>query len=191
MNPKCPRSDCQNFKFSKTLGPTSGRAVRHGRFRRSSDSRWVERFWCRSCKRTFSRATLNPCFGQRKRRFNSEIEKLYSSGLTQRRLALLLQINRKTVAKKTRFLAKRAKREHAELLAAYNHDSRKLISVQFDDLETSEHTKCKPLSVALAIEPKTRKILSYHVSRMPAKGLLAEKSRKKYGRRKDERPLVS
>ena len=188
MNPKCPRSDCLNFKFSKTLGPASGQTVRHGGYRRSSDSRWIERFWCRSCKRSFSRATRNPCFGQRKRRFNSEIERFYASGLTQRRLAKLLHINRKTVVRKIRFLAERARRDHKEFLAGFSQAPEKLRSVQFDDLETSEHTKCKPLSVALAVEPKTRKILSFQVSRMPAKGLLAEKARKKYGRRKDERP---
>jgi hypothetical protein len=59
--------------------------------------------------------------------------------------------------------------------------------IQFDDLETSEHTKCKPLSVALAVDPSTRKILNYQVSQMPAKGLLAQKARKKYGPRPDQR----
>lgn len=59
--------------------------------------------------------------------------------------------------------------------------------MQFDDLETFEHTKCKPLSVTLAVENKTRRILGFRVSRMPAKGLLAKVSRKKYGFRLDER----
>jgi hypothetical protein len=63
-----------------------------------------------------------------------------------------------------------------------------LKAVQFDDLETAEHTKCKPLSVALVVEPKFRKILNFKVSRMPAKGLLAERARKKYGFRPDQRP---
>jgi hypothetical protein len=60
--------------------------------------------------------------------------------------------------------------------------------IEFDDLETFEHTKCKPLSVTLAVEFQTRRILGIEVSRMPAKGLLAEKSRAKYGLRSDERP---
>jgi hypothetical protein len=60
--------------------------------------------------------------------------------------------------------------------------------IQFDELETFEHTKLKPLSVPLAVEAKSRRILSIQVARMPAKGLIAEKSRKKYGRRRDERP---
>jgi hypothetical protein len=38
------------------------------------------------------------------------------------------------------------------------------------------------------VEPKTRKILSFQVSRMPAKGRLTHIALKKYGPRKDERP---
>jgi hypothetical protein len=61
------------------------------------------------------------------------------------------------------------------------------MEIQFDDLETSEHSKCKPISVAIAVDPKTRKILSYQTSPMPAKGLLKKKALKKYGKRKDKR----
>jgi len=60
--------------------------------------------------------------------------------------------------------------------------------IEFDDLETFEHTKCKPISVALAVEYKTRRVLAFEVARMPAKGLLAAISRKKYGFRIDDRP---
>lgn len=58
--------------------------------------------------------------------------------------------------------------------------------IEFDDLETFEHTKCKPLSVTIAVEFKTRRILGLEVSTMPARGLLVEKA-KKYGYRKDTR----
>jgi hypothetical protein len=51
-----------------------------------------------------------------------------------------------------------------------------------------EHTKCKPLSVSLAVEKKTRRILGFEVSIIPAAGHLAEISRKKYGRRPNMRP---
>lgn len=60
--------------------------------------------------------------------------------------------------------------------------------VQFDDLETAEHSKCKPLSVTLAVHAKTREILDFQVKRMPAKGLLSKIALKKYGYRKDRRP---
>jgi len=60
--------------------------------------------------------------------------------------------------------------------------------VFWDEMETFEHSKCLPLSIPLVVEPKTRRILGFRVASMPAKGLLAEISRKRYGRRKDERP---
>ena len=59
--------------------------------------------------------------------------------------------------------------------------------IEFDELETFEGTKKKPLSVIMAVEHKTRRILGYSVSQMPAKGRLAILSLKKYGPRKDER----
>ncbi len=60
--------------------------------------------------------------------------------------------------------------------------------VLFDDLETFEHTKCKPVSIGLMVEEGTRRVLGYNIARMPAKGLLAKISVKKYGKRIDERP---
>jgi hypothetical protein len=60
-------------------------------------------------------------------------------------------------------------------------------TIEFDDLETFEHSKCKPLSVTLAVEADTRRILGLEVSKMPAKGRLSRRSRVKYGRRSDQR----
>lgn len=45
----------------------------------------------------------------------------------------------------------------------------------------------KPLSITIAVEKKTRFILGAVVSSIPAKGLLAKRSRKKYGPRSDGR----
>jgi hypothetical protein len=101
-------------------------------------------------------------------------------------MARLLQVNPKTIARKFRIMAARARAEHRLRL---NELAQSPISeIQFDDLETFEHTKCKPLSVTLAVNKKTREILGFQVSRMPASGRLAEISRRKYGYRKDERP---
>jgi hypothetical protein len=61
-------------------------------------------------------------------------------------------------------------------------------TVVFDEMETFEHSKCKPLSIAVAVEEGSRRIIAMEVAAMPAKGKLAAISRKKYGKRKDERP---
>lgn len=101
-------------------------------------------------------------------------------------MARLLHLNRKTVARKLLFLGNEAESDLMEM----NHNLPKVSTMEFDDLETFEHSKCKPLSVPMAVEYKTRRIIGLDVARMPAKGKLAQISRKRYGRRKDERPRV-
>ena len=59
--------------------------------------------------------------------------------------------------------------------------------MQFDDIETFEHSKMKPISITLAVESGSRKILGFEVSSMPCKGHLAKRAREKYGKRSDDR----
>jgi hypothetical protein len=54
-------------------------------------------------------------------------------------------------------------------------------------METFEKSKCLPVSIPLVVEAGTRKILGFRVCSMPAKGPLAEISRRKYGPRADDR----
>jgi hypothetical protein len=101
-----------------------------------------------------------------------------------------LKIDLKTVARKLVFLGSIAKRERLELLKMLSQEGNQIEKCQFDELETFEKTKCLPLSVPLVVgrgEKHNRWILSFRVAAMPAKGPLTQISRKKYGRRKDER----
>ena len=175
MTPSCPRcnstSDCP-------------KAVSFGRFYRKSDSRWVGRFRCRKCLMTFSFATSHPCFGQNKRQMNEPLKRLLVSKVSLNRAAWILNLNRKTVVRKLLFLSAQAELRLQKQLST--HLPSKVI--EFDDMETFEHSKCKPVSITLAVESGTRKILGLEVARMPAKGPLAARSRRKYGPRPDERP---
>ncbi|MBU6375354.1 MAG: hypothetical protein KGQ59_05120 [Bdellovibrionales bacterium] len=116
---------------------------------------------------------------------NAAIDRYLCSGVSQRRAAKLLNINPKTVAAKLRFLATEARAEMNKDLKVFNKN--KLNNIQFDDLETSEHTKCKPLSVSLAVAPKSWKILGFAVAQMPAKGHLVKIAKRKYPYRPDHR----
>ena len=143
----------------------------------------MQRYRCLVCDRSFSDASFHPCFRQHKRRVNQPLLELLASGISQRRAALILHIDRKTVASKLKFLAGQCRKKHK----AWLKTQRICEDVQFDDLETFEHTKCKPLSVSMAVMNHKRAILGYAVSTMPAKGKLAHISRKKYGHRQDHR----
>jgi transposase-like protein len=163
-------------------GSSSPRIVRSGHYYRASDGKWIQRFKCQACKAGFSLATFQKEFRQKKRHKNEMLRKLLSGGMSQRRAAKVLNLNRVTVVRKFLFL---------ELVSELRFKQGNLAKpkariIEFDDLETFEHTKCKPISVTLAVEHKTRRILGFEVSSMPAKGRLVEKA-KKYGYRKDGR----
>ena len=154
-----------------------------GWFYRPSDKRRLQRYFCHECHRSFSEATVTLEYRQRKRRINEFLFTLLASNNSMRRSAIISRVTRKTVARRLSYFSKVAERYQENLLSALPA----LGKVHFDDMETSEHTKMKPLSIPIAVEHPSRLILSVDVARMPAKGLLAEKSRKKYGLRPDER----
>jgi len=183
MKPCCPHS---HNDLAPNMDPKIHPIVRNGVYFRKSDSHFVAKYYCRICKRYFSQTTLSPTCFQKKRRITQPVYLLLNSGVSQRRAALVLQVNPKTIIRRFRWLASQSRLRQAEWLhKTYSHAPLEMI--QFDDLETAEHTKCKPLSVSLAVDPKTRKILNFQVSAMPAKGLLAHVALRKYGYRKDER----
>ncbi len=64
-----------------------------------------------------------------------------------------------------------------------------LKEIQFDEMESIEHTKLKPLTIAMAVSD-TYQILGVRVGKIPAKGHLAQISVKKYGLRENESELM-
>jgi transposase-like protein len=173
-------SSCINCELKLIDG---SKFIRHGRFYRTSDSTWVQRYRCSGCKKHTSTATYELTYRQKKRQKNSQVVGMLASGISLRRAAFVLKLNRKTPVRMLMIEAIRAKMEMERL----NGEAAKATTIEFDDLETFEHTKCKPLSVTLAVEFKTRRILGLEVSRMSSNGRLAAKSRALYGPRKDER----
>ncbi|MCB0355358.1 MAG: IS1 family transposase [Bdellovibrionales bacterium] len=157
--------------------------VRNGYFFRESGRVRVQRYRCKICRKEFSDATFQLRYRQRLRRINGLIERELISGASLRRIALMLKINYKTVAHRLNYLAHKARWQNERRLAKLNP----ICEVQFDDMETFEHTKMKPVSITLAVIKKQRFILGAEVSTMPAKGLLSKRARKKYGARRDGR----
>lgn len=179
----CPR--CCSINPAKKGGNERyfGSVVRFGQFKRKGSRTPIQRYLCRSCEMTFSDATTQFEFRQKKRKINLPLFELMVSNVSMRRAAQLIHIDQKTVARRFNYFAAVAELHHKEFLK--NRPSS--TAVQFDDMETSEHSKLKPLSIPLMVDEKEREILSYAVAQMPAKGKLASISRKKYGYRKDLR----
>ena len=102
------------------------------------------------------------------------------SGVSLRRCALNLNVSYGTVYRRFLWLSEIAKTQHTEFLQNYQTTT----AIYFDEMETLEHTKLKPLSIPLIVDGDQR-ILNIGACTIPAKGHLAEISMKKYGKRAD------
>ncbi|AHI06085.1 putative transposase [Bdellovibrio bacteriovorus W] len=131
-----------------------------------------------ACKKSFSTRTLSPTFGQKRVDLNVQIFKLATSGIALREIARLLNCNYKTVYYKFKWLGPRAKEFHKN-----QHFNSK--EVFFDEMESIEHTKLKPLTIALAVNEHYQ-LLGVQVGSIPAKGHLANIAYRKYGYRANE-----
>src|SRR4051812_40766939 len=129
MKHSCPNPKCI---LDINLGPKVRQIVRNGFYLRTSDSRRIQRFYCRLCNCYFSKATLSDRYHQKVRRINEPLRKYLVSGVSQRRAAKLLNVSRSTVARRFRFLGEQARLKHAKWLEHYKRNP--LSSVQFDDL---------------------------------------------------------
>lgn len=174
MCPECPncRADSANV-------------VRNGHFFRRSDSRKIQQYRCKSCSQYFSNATFSDCYRQRKRRINEPLRDLWCKRVSLRDAARHFKVSRTTIARRLIFLAAQSRKRNAVLLQQIQTEFGAFDRVQFDDLITAEHTKCKPISATVVVQEDTRFILGHCVAQIPAFGLLAAISKEKYGYRKD------
>ena len=160
--------------------------VRDGHFHRADDAKDVQRFRCKTCGKRFSTATFKPTYRQKKRRINSTIRFCFASNMCPRDIAELVSVNIKTVASRLIWQAKLSREKNRQYLKAYMQQNGRIQCVQFDDLITFEHTKCKPLSVPVAVIDGKRVPLIFGVAAIPAFGHIAKIARKKYGKRPDK-----
>jgi transposase-like protein len=176
---KCPNGECRYAEGSKKF------FVKRGYFMTRWNNQPVPRYRCKGCGRFFSSHTFRRTWRQKKPFLNDAVFRWYCSGATQRRMAKVLRINRKTVVRKFRFLTEWARTEHEQWIREGRLKTEK---AQFDEMESFVHSRLKPVSIALAVNETTGKILDVSVATMPCHGKRAAVSRAKYGFRHDHRP---
>lgn len=181
MEQGCPNKSCKVFHQIIFQ-------VKDGHFYRRDDSRKIQRYKCKICQKRYSKSTHTLEFAQKKRRLNQTIKFNLASGMSMRSCAYNLKLARKTIERKFIYLANKARMTQAALLEEWKKNP--IMDVQFDDLISSIHTKLKPVSISVVVDPNTFKILGARVAEIPAFGKIAEISRRKYGRRYNQHPQV-
>jgi len=157
--------------------------VRDGFFHRADDSKSIQRLKCKECGKKFSSATFKPTYRQKKRRINSTVRFCFASNMCPRDIAELVGVNIKTIAARLVWQACLSREKNKLYRQAYVAQCGPIKEVQFDDLVTFEHTKCKPLTVPMAVINDKRVPLGFRVASIPAFGHLAKLSKQRYGKR--------
>ena len=143
-----------------------------------------QRFLCKSCRTCFSETSATLDEGQKRPDLHRPIYMLLASGVSQRRVARICATTQVTVARKLVRMARFARIAQRQRLAAMKNS---VDTAVFDEMETFEHSKCKPVAIAVAVEDGSRIMLSALAASMPAKGPLAAVARRRYGHRIDHR----
>ena len=146
-----------------------------------------QRFLCKCCRSWFSQTSGTLDEGQKRPDLHQPIFSLLVSGVSQRRAAKLCTTTQITVARKLVRMATFARAAQEHRLAEMENSVKAAV---FDEMETYDHSKCKPVAIAVAVQDATRIILAAEAASMPAKGRLAEISRRRYGKRRDDRKVA-
>lgn len=176
----CSRPGCAYEK-----NPPTGFMRKRGYFTCRRTGRQVARYQCKLCHKTFSNRTFAADKNQKRPDINPQLASLLASGVTQRRSAKLLKIAYNTVCRRVPFLANLARLAHDE---AHKQGVLATSFIQFDEMQSFEHSAAKPLTIALAVRVKTGQILAVHVGRITAKGHLAHIGKTRYGWTVNESP---
>ena len=171
---RCPRPECPST--------TSGhhRWCFKGRFLRTCDGRFVQRFLCLECKRTFSTQTFRLDYRLKKPRLNLSLVGPFISKVTHRQAARILGCSRGTVAHRLELLGEHCERFHRWRLSRARGELDPSSIFQLDELETFEHNRrLAPVTMPVLIERKSYFVVDLKPAALPARGGLRTKDRER------------
>ena len=183
--PRCPYSRCPQHRR-----PEGRFYYRYGYYHPESRAHEVQRYLCRTCRRTFSRQTFRVDFRDRRPDLNAPLYRLLNSGVGLRQSARLIGLSRCCTELKFRKLAAHCR----DLNLNLRGQLRKGHSFQFDEFETYEGRRnTRPLTVPVLIERDSRFVLWAESASIRPRGSMTEarqraiaQEEKRLGRRIDQ-----
>lgn len=176
---------CCNSRKALKSGLKSRHIIKKGTFPRKDDSKRVPRYHCKICGQNFSSATFSWTYHQKKRKINQEIRRLLIANVCMNRIAVLVGVDYKTVARRLEALSRECQRRNEKTLMRATK-GKKFTDIQLDELETFEQSKLTPLSVPVVVS-KERLILGFDVCSMPPHEVYEARSLAKFGPIPDDR----
>ena len=167
----CPNKDCKNhhtpsFDFCKDgfHQRTMGKKEK------------VQKYRCKACGKRFHGTYGRLTYRQKKPEINSKFLRTYTAGVSFRRTAFLLRVNRKTLAQRIISHVAFFRKKHEQSL----QDTDLFFGTRysFDEMESKVGSKKNPVSISIAVNEDSGRIVDIQVSKMPLKGRIIEKIKK-------------
>ena len=180
--PFCPNEKCKHHNRL----PEQWHYKLFGTYRRLSDNRKIQRFRCRSCKRTFSTQTFSTTYWQKQPHLDAKVFTMVANGMCNRQIARELGVDPVTANRKIERLGRHCllflMRELRTAPAARE--------IVFDGFETFELSQYFPFHHNVAVEKGTDFILFFNDSELRRKGRMTDtqKRRRQELERKHGRP---
>jgi len=182
----CPRTDCPAHRTHPF------RFRLRGMFLRQCDGRWVQRFLCLECRRTFSTQTFRLDYRLHRPQLSLQLWGLFISKVTHRQAARILGCRRRTVAHRLALLGEHCRVFHRQRLAEAARAGGLEGMFQLDELETFENSRrLQPLTVPVLIHRRSFFVVDVAAAPLACRGSLspAEQAKKLqrealYGRRR-------
>lgn len=170
--PRCPYPTCP----SRTRG--TFRFARWGRYPRKCDGRFVQRFRCLACLRTFSAQAFRIDYRLHRPRLHLDLWSHLISKVTHRQAARMLGCSRRAVAHRLELLGEHCRAFHLERLRQLTEQGGVDGPWQLDELETYEHDRrLQPLTVPVLIHRNSYFVVAADVAPLPCRGGLSCKDR--------------
>jgi transposase-like protein len=170
--------------------PALAFSIRDGHYRAHCRNYPVQRFRCRACGRGFSRQTFRADYRHKKPHLNASFLRLMVACVGQRQAAQVLQVARRTVEHRFRWLGRHAADLHHNRLAT----ARLRGPFQLDELESFAANRYQPVTVPVLIDRQSLFIVATSVGALRRRGRLTPQQRLRratHERRRGRRPSQS
>jgi len=158
---KRPRPRCPNPACVHHLDPPAGFYRKKGYRRAKHNHQPVPRYQCKACGKYFCGTQTLPSQGHHRPELNHQVLALAVSGVSLRRMAMVLGCSRRTIDRKVIHLAQQAQACHAKHL-----QSLRTAYAMFDELETFIHARWAQVSVPVVVRVKTGEVLAFGVAKL-------------------------
>lgn len=163
-----PILKCSNETCSNHLSPIKTLFVKKGKGK-GLGGKSYQRYQCKLCKSTFSTRSLNWMGDFRRPELVKEVYALYTSGCSIRRMAIDLKTTKATITNIIKTLADKCHEYHQNYIDNGFIDTN---VVFFDEMESFEQSKALPVSIGIAVDIRSKKIIDARVAEIKCKGKL-------------------